>query len=602
MKKYSVWQNAKYVYSEEVKYDRFITVKTVFYVFVSLLIPVIATMIPAIAVQFLIGANTVTKYALVILSACLMYAALLFFQAYGKNALFAKRLLTRCIRFNMSFADKCMQMDYGTFESNEGQRGKAEAIQSVMGGNSEGIENMMRCIPELIVNLIGLIVYAVLAAFVSPFIFVVFAVMIAANYVLHFLALRFEQKQARFFSDNWMKSDNLFNQARDISYGKDIRLYKMEKWLYGFAKKLTDERTQTLDGIYRRYFYPKLSNSLLGAVRDIVAYAVLIFSFSAGKIDITTFTFMIGIIAGFSTWLSGLITTSGEMKRDSLLTNKLRAFLEKEDTFNYGESEDIRSLSLPLTVEFRNVTFTYPECETPTIKNLNFTLHAGEKLAFVGINGAGKTTIVKLLCGLYAPTEGEILVNGVNVKKINIDEYHKLIGCIFQDVRIFPLSISENIACVSDGEEDSEKLWKCLALSGLDEKVASLPKKEKTSLTKEIDEDGLMFSGGETQKLLFARVLYKDAPLLVLDEPTAALDPLAEADMYEKYHSLMKDKTSVFISHRLSSTKFCDRILLFEQGRIVEEGTHEKLLALSGKYAEMFTIQSQYYKENYHEA
>ncbi len=601
MKKYSVWQNAKYVYSEEVKYDQFITVKTVLYVFVSLLIPVIATMIPAIAVRFLTGANTVTKYALVILSVCLMYAALLFFQAYEKNVLFSKRLLTRVLRFHTVIADKCIRTDYGAFESNEGQRSKAEAIQVTM-GNSTGIENMMRCIPEWIVNLIGVIVYAVLAAFASPFIFVVFAAMIAANYVLYFLALRFEKKQARFFSDHWMKSENLFNQARDISYGKDIRLYKMEKWLYGYAKKLTDERTQALDGIHRRYFYPKLSNSLLGAVRDIVAYAVLIFSFSAGKIDITTFTFMIGVIAGFSTWLSGLIVASGEMRRESLSTNKLRAFLEKEDAYNYGEGEDIRSLSLPLTVAFRNVTFTYPECETPTIKNLSFTLRAGEKLALIGINGAGKTTIVKLLCGLYVPTEGEILVNGVNVKNFNIDEYHKLIGCIFQDVRIFPFSVSENIACVPDGEEDNEKLWRCLALSGLDEKIASLPKKERTPLTKEIDEDGLTFSGGEMQKLMFARVLYKDAPLLVLDEPTAALDPLAEADMYEKYRSLMKDKTSVFISHRLASTKFCDRILLFERGKIVEEGTHEELLALGGKYAEMFAMQSQYYKENSHEA
>jgi ABC-type multidrug transport system fused ATPase/permease subunit len=233
-----------------------------------------------------------------------------------------------------------------------------------------------------------------------------------------------------------------------------------------------------------------------------------------------------------------------------------------------------------------------------TISHFNLQINGGSKIALVGINGAGKTTLVKLLAGLYYPTEGEILINGRSIRDYNIEEYYRLIAVVFQDVEILAFTIAKNIAACSDDMINYERVRKCLEMAGLKDKIDELRDKENTYLTQSIDKDGIMLSGGQMQKLMLARALYKDSPIIILDEPTAALDPIAESEIYEKYNDLTRGKTSLFISHRLSSTKFCDRIIFLENGSIVEDGTHRQLMDKGGRYAEMFEIQSHYYKEN----
>ena len=256
---------------------------------------------------------------------------------------------------------------------------------------------------------------------------------------------------------------------------------------------------------------------------------------------------------------------------------------------------------LPPEIEFCNVGFTYEGGDKPVLKNLNFKIKAGEKIALVGNNGAGKTTIVKLLCGLYPPTEGEILVDGKTIGEIGIDKYQDKISVLFQDTTPIAFSIAENVCGCDLNHIDKARLKESLEKAGIAKKIESLPKKENSYITQTLDDEGIMLSGGETQKLLLAKAMYKNGPFLILDEPTSALDPLAESKIYEEYNSMAENKTSLFISHRLASTKFCDRIMFLDGGQIVEVGSHDELIKKGGKYREIFDIQSHYYQENANE-
>ncbi|MDE5679135.1 MAG: ABC transporter ATP-binding protein/permease, partial [Lachnospiraceae bacterium] len=248
----------------------------------------------------------------------------------------------------------------------------------------------------------------------------------------------------------------------------------------------------------------------------------------------------------------------------------------------------------PHTIEFKNVDFTYPNTEVQVLKNVSLTLHAGEHLSVVGLNGAGKTTFVKLLCRLYDPTAGEILLDGVNISEYDYNEYMQLFSPVFQDFKLFAFSMKENIILGDDMKQ--EAVLPLVKQVGLEEKVSSMEKGLDTSLFKFYEEDGIEPSGGEQQKLAIARALYKKAPVVILDEPTAALDPVAEYDIYRQFEELVGGKTAVYISHRLSSCKFCDRIAVFSEGRVAEYGAHDELLKLGGIYAEMFAAQAQYYQ------
>ncbi|MDE7298607.1 MAG: ABC transporter ATP-binding protein/permease, partial [Lachnospiraceae bacterium] len=274
----------------------------------------------------------------------------------------------------------------------------------------------------------------------------------------------------------------------------------------------------------------------------------------------------------------------------------LRQYFEMEDRKRsfLPEEPDVLQAAPEYEIEFCNVSYTYRGVDKPTLKNLSFTLHRGERLALVGLNGAGKTTIVKLMCGLYDPTEGEIRLNGVPVRDYPREKYFRLFGTVFQEVEALPVSVAENVAGGRAG--DREKIADCLKKAGLYDKVQELSEKENTRLVKSVYENATDLSGGQMQKLALAKALFKDAPILLLDEPTAALDPIAEQELYQAYAGLSRAKCSLFISHRLASTRFCDRILYLENGRITEEGTHDGLLETGGKYAELYRIQSSYYQ------
>lgn len=272
-----------------------------------------------------------------------------------------------------------------------------------------------------------------------------------------------------------------------------------------------------------------------------------------------------------------------------------REYLDIKDKTNRSKGEKLPSGECE--IEFRNVSYKYSGAEKPTIQNISFTLHKGERLALVGLNGAGKTTLIKLMSGLYDPTEGEILLNGKPVNSYNRDDYYSIFGAVFQDISALPVTVAENVAGADINNIDMVRVYDCLKKAGLYDKIMSLPEKENTRLVKSVFENATEFSGGQTQKLALARALYKDASMLLLDEPTAALAPIAEQEMYLNYAEFSKGKSSVFISHRLASTRFCDRIIMIENGKVTEEGTHAELMEQGGKYAELFELQSSYYND-----
>ncbi len=245
-------------------------------------------------------------------------------------------------------------------------------------------------------------------------------------------------------------------------------------------------------------------------------------------------------------------------------------------------------------VEFRNVSFQYPGSQQWALRNVSMKFTIGERLAVVGQNGSGKTTMIKLLCRLYDPAEGEILLNGINIRKYNYKEYMSIFSVVFQDFQLLSLPLGQNVAAA--GQYDNGWARQCLEEAGFGPRLATMPQGLETCLFKDFDNKGVAVSGGEAQKIAIARALYKNAPFIVLDEPTAALDPIAEAEIYAKFNTLIQDRTAVYISHRLSSCRFCDRIAVFHEGSVVQFGTHEELLAdKNGQYNQLWNAQAQYY-------
>ncbi|MCL2160114.1 MAG: ABC transporter ATP-binding protein/permease, partial [Oscillospiraceae bacterium] len=349
---------------------------------------------------------------------------------------------------------------------------------------------------------------------------------------------------------------------------------------------------------------PSFADIILAFLRNGIVYYILLSQLASGSIDLGTFVFYFGAATGFSLWINSVSGQVNDILAMSMNINFIRSFLETKDSFYRGKTQNLpKYINAPTCdIELKNLTFRYPDSEKSIINNINIKIEKGEKIALVGANGTGKTTLAKLICGLYYPKDGDVMLNGASVKGINIDEYYKLLSVVFQDLHLMPITIAQFVS--GNGIDiDRQRVADCLEAAGLHDRVKNCLCGIDTTFYKDISEDdpGVELSGGEKQKLLLARALYKNAPILILDEPTAALDPIAESEIYQKFNEFAKEKTAVFISHRLASTRFCDRIFLLENGQIAECGSHGQLMAKKGKYCKMFEIQSHYYKNNLEE-
>ncbi|NLK99511.1 MAG: ABC transporter ATP-binding protein [Clostridiales bacterium] len=324
-------------------------------------------------------------------------------------------------------------------------------------------------------------------------------------------------------------------------------------------------------------------------------YAVLFVAVLNKGMSIGNFTMFLALAVSFSESMLDFLQRFGDYKKASLEVDDFRSFMELDI------EEKVDTIPIPsadkYTIRFHDVSYRYQKTDKDAVSHLNMTLHPGEKLAVVGLNGAGKTTMIKLLLRLYDPTEGYISLNGIDIRRFNREDYYRLFAPVFQDVEVFAFPIVENISMKTPNKTDRKRAEEAIREAGLLDKILSLPKGIESELLKIVDEEGIDLSGGEKQKLALARALYKAAPIVVLDEPTSALDAIAEQQLYERFDQMIGKKAAVYISHRLASTRFCDKVAMFKDGAMIEYGSHGELMVRGGEYAKMFEVQAQYYQE-----
>lgn len=447
-------------------------------------------------------------------------------------------------------------------------------------------------------NLLGYILFGSVISFASPWLVPILTVAPIVNILSVKAYNKWEYAHRSKMTDLNQKLGHVEELPDDFAAAKDIRIYSMASWLRECYRDLSDQRSKWDRNVVKKSFLSRIADLVVILIRDGGAYALLIHMFYSGKIGIDEFVLYFAAISSFASWVGGIISCWNKANTVSLKLCDFRDFVDYPEYDGSGIAKAADHMNTVPEIEFKNVSFRYDGAEQDTIHDLSLKIKSGEKLALVGLNGAGKTTLVKLLCGLYRPTSGEIFFNSIPLSDFKREDYYKLISPVFQEIRTAFFSLAETVSGKSTAETDLEKAETCMRQAGLGAKIDALPDGIHTKLNKKVHENGTELSGGEAQKLMLARALYKDAPLLILDEPTAALDPIAESKIYNEFNVMAKNKTSLFISHRLASTSLCDRIILLENGNITEEGTHQELMGANGTYKGLFDIQSCWYKED----
>ena len=498
-----------------------------------------------------------------------------------------------CLDMHMTFC----RTSYPHIEDPDYVKRAAKASRC-LDSNSDAGEHIWTTLAELLTNVICFVIYLLLLAQVGPWVAALCIALSAASYFAgeHIRAWRYRHREEE--AALMHKADYVVNRSKDMKLAKDIRIFGIGPWLTELYEKYTRLMQDFYVKAYRQDMWADLLDVALAFLRNGAAYGLLIAMALRGELTAAAFVLYFTAVSGFAQWVTGIFSGLGALHRESLDLAALREFVEEPELFRFEDGKPLPVKEEHLyTLELRDVSFRYPGADHDTLSHVNLTIHPGEKLAVVGKNGAGKTTLIKLLCGLYDPTEGQVLLDGEDIRQYNRRDYYKHFSAVFQQFSVLAGTMAENVAQANREYVDLPRMWDCLERAGMADKIRELPQKENTHLGREVYLDGIDLSGGQMQRLMLARALYKDAPVVVLDEPTAALDPIAESDLYQKYSDLTGNRTSVYISHRLASTRFCDRILLIENGGIAEEGTHEELLAAGGRYAYLFDIQSKYYKE-----
>lgn len=461
--------------------------------------------------------------------------------------------------------------------------------------NSQSTERIWHTLTFLLQNTGGFLVFLTILSPLNPWILA----LMVFTCVLGFLIFR--------YTSNWKyrhreeeaqchaKLAYIQNKSQSITMAKDIRIFGLQNWLDDISSSIQKTYMDFLLRCEKMLLLGDLADVFFTIARNGIAYVYLLHLALSEDLSVSAFLLYFTAISTFTTWVNGILQQCSDLHKESLDISSLRTFLDYPEPFRFQNGKPIPPKA-PYELRLEQVSYRYPGAARDTIHQMNLTLHPGEKLAIVGLNGAGKTTLVKLLCGLLDPTKGRVLLNGQDIRDFNRQDYYALFSAVFQNYSLLDVTLAENIA--QDYKDINEKrIWNCLEKAGLTQMVQQLQTGLATHTGREVYLDGVLFSGGQTQRLMLARALYKNSPILLLDEPTAALDPLAENDIYLKYHEMTEGKTSLFISHRLASTRFCDRILYLEHGAILEEGTHEELLQAGGAYAQLFDTQSRYYQE-----
>lgn len=594
---YGTFGNLLFVIRQTVKCHPFLLLLCALSVVVSIAIPVVTTFLPKLVIENITTDKGIKATLIVTVTGTGVLAL-----CAGLNQFLDKLMYFHKFRMNTHYTElvarKGMTADYCHQETERFRKLQAESV-AACNGNYSPLTQVYDVGIALCTSGLGFFLYFGILAQLNVILVLFLISVTVVGYFINYRVIRWMEKNQAEKVGYQQKTGYITQVSGDLKSAKDIRLYRMTGWLGDIYQKNIKE----LGGWYRRYtkqvFGVAIGDSGLSMLRDIAAYAYLIYMVLDGTLGVADFVLYFGVITGCSAWLSGLFGQVTSLRRIGMTVNYLRTFLDYPDGYMREGglwSEELKTG--PKEISFCNVSYRYEGAKQDTLSGLNLTIAPKEHLAVVGLNGAGKTTLVKLLCGLTDPTEGTVRYGGVDVKAYNRDKYYELFSAVFQQFSLLPVTFAEAVAEEERSRINRKKVEACLKTAGLWDKIASLPKGMDSEYSREVNDEGTELSGGQIQKLLLARALYRNAPVMVLDEPTAALDPIAESNLYETYNEVMKDCSAVFISHRLASTRFCDRIVLIEDGKIVEEGTHAELLARQGRYYELYETQAKYYREH----
>ena len=491
--------------------------------------------------------------------------------------------------------NKALTMSYPDFE-NQNVRKKMDKASMLVTSSSAATEAVWTTLMNLLKNAVEFIVYLSLLTTLNPLIIMAVLVTTIASYSVSNYLNGWGYRHRDEESEYSHRMNYLSEKSRDYTLAKDVRIFGMAGWIEDvYNSTLRLYRSFAARG-ERVYIWGNIIDVIFTFMRNGIVYFFLIYAVLKSEMSAAQFVLYFNTVNVFTGGIGKIMTDLSTLRKQSLDICAVREFLDYPETFKMEEGNPITpNLNIPYQIELQDVSFRYPEAIKNTLSHINLTIRPGEKLAIVGLNGAGKTTLIKLICGFLDPTEGKVLLNNTDIRTYNRRDYYRLFSAVFQDFSVLDVTIAENIA-QTDEDINTELMKQCIGQAGLTEKIDRLPDGVKTHIGR-VFEDGINLSGGELQRLMLARALYKNAPIIILDEPTSALDPIAESEIYNKYSELTDGRMAVYISHRLASTRFCDRIILIAEGSIDEEGTHDELIARKGHYAELFEIQSRYYRE-----
>lgn len=517
----------------------------------------------------------------------------------GVSKFLAKYLYFEKFSINVHYlklvANKGLTTDYINQENGTFRKLQEESFQCCNGHSP--LTQVYDVLQSLGTSVLGIAVFSAVLFKLNPAVILFLVVTTALSFYLNKRIVKWTDEHSKERMGYVQQLSYINAISGDARSAKDIRLYPMAKWFSDIYENNMKGIAAWYRKLTKKLFRVTACDGVLGLLRDGIIYLYLIYMFMNGHISVGDFVLYFGVVNDFSSWLSEIFAEASVLNE---LSTKIKRFQEYLDFPEYYRREDgvhLKQEKMPKEIELKNVSFRYEKNQPYVLKNFSLVIRPGEHLAVVGLNGAGKTTLIKLICGLIDPTDGQVLYNGKPVAEYNRVELYQMYSAVFQQFSIMPVTIEEIVAEAPAVQVDSERVKKCLELAGMWERIQKLPDKLQSQYGRTIYDEGIEFSGGETQKLLLARSIYKSAPILLLDEPTAALDPIAESALYQKYNQISEGKTAVFISHRLASANFCNRIILIENGAICEEGTHRELLARKGKYYNLFELQAKYYRE-----
>ncbi len=617
-KKYSLINNYLYLFGETFRFSKWNVFYTISGILADLASVYLGIYIPKLLIQLVIEKVSIPTLLMKLATAS-VFAILLRVMLNQSGMRRRNGLLIMRHYFQEKILKKINKTAYSNLED-PAYRGKVDRSRELYEHWSRDVCSCIEYAEWAFILLLQILISSTALFTLHPIVVVTLIVCAMLRNKVNGKQLEWEIKNRDKWQMTDLKSQYIIDKTGDLEYGKEIRLYHATDWLMPKFRNLMKER---LGWIKKQQHVEMIWGTLMHTISYVgqgVVYGFLLWNTVKGRISGDNFVLYSGLALNMSGALEDIVDVLRSVRANEISIADYREILNLKDP---GEQENAEVFSITKgrapEICFSHVSFSYPGAEKETLSDVNLTIRAGEKLALVGLNGAGKTTLIKLLCGMYEPTKGEIFIDGHALSKSQRVCWYQQFSVVFQDLDLFPATIAENVSCVSledpaahhlykdkieqfelgtQKEEIKKNVQECLIQSDLWEMVQKLPNGMDTYLHKEMFAGGVNLSGGEMQKLLLARAIYKEAPILILDEPTAALDAIAENQLYLRYNKLTEGRTSLYISHRLSSTRFCDRILMLENGKITEDGSHEELMQKEGAYYQLYQVQSHYYQED----